>query len=324
MSEFNGRIGHLEGIESPWSNAGGVVKTLGDVEQMAHTGVGWIEAGSYTLEPRIGNSPNGERVYWHNQQTGETFNSLGMPNKGMDVVETEIPEMVEIAHKHNKPLVVNVAPVTDYPADEAVELIARAYSAGADAVLLNAGCPNVLSEDGTRHEVLSHKPYVLGVVLNAVKEANVIPKPIFIRLSPFNEKSLMEMATGKIKSSQTVSAVFTPNTWGGNKPVDYEGRHMIEVRDGLAGKSGPATAQQSYDQTYWIVNSLHKSGIDTISSSGVMNAKELQRRLFWGGAVACSGTTFFYESERGWKEDVDKVLADLVNLPEPSLDDLPN
>src|SRR5579885_3518334 len=116
MSEFSGRIGHLEDIQSPWGNAGGVVKTVEDVERMAKTGVGWIEAGSYTLEPRPGNGPNGERVYYHNPETGETFNSLGMPNKGMDVVETEIPEMAHIARTHNKKLVVNVAPVSADPA----------------------------------------------------------------------------------------------------------------------------------------------------------------------------------------------------------------
>jgi len=39
---FDGRIGHLEGIESPFSNAGGVVKTVEDVAVMALTGVGYI------------------------------------------------------------------------------------------------------------------------------------------------------------------------------------------------------------------------------------------------------------------------------------------
>src|SRR5581483_9991877 len=110
------RIGHLE-VDSPFANAGGVIKHPGEVEKIARTGVGWIEAGSFTLEPRPGNSPNGETVYVHDPQTGSSWNSLGMPNKGMDEVEKEIPEMKRIAHAHNKPLVVNVAPVTDKPAE---------------------------------------------------------------------------------------------------------------------------------------------------------------------------------------------------------------
>lgn len=44
MKEFNELIGGLENVESPWGNAGGVVKTIEDVERMARTGVGWIEA----------------------------------------------------------------------------------------------------------------------------------------------------------------------------------------------------------------------------------------------------------------------------------------
>ncbi len=56
MAEANYRIGHLDNLESPWGNAGGVIKTVEDVAHMAATGVGWIEAGSYTLEARKGNA----------------------------------------------------------------------------------------------------------------------------------------------------------------------------------------------------------------------------------------------------------------------------
>jgi dihydroorotate dehydrogenase len=63
MVSFSGHIGHLEGIEQPWGNAGGVVKTPEDVERMAKTEVGWIEGGSYTMERRSNNRPDGGAVY---------------------------------------------------------------------------------------------------------------------------------------------------------------------------------------------------------------------------------------------------------------------
>lgn len=181
MAEFSGRIGHLDNIESPWANAGGVVKTIEDVEQMAHTGVGWIEAGSYTLLPRPGNGANGERVYHHDRDTGETFNSLGMPNTGMDEVEKEIPEMAKIAEAHRKKLLVNVAPVSAEPVEETLELVSRAYAAGAHGVLINAGCPNVEMPDGGRHELLSRNPKSMMRVLGGLDDFD---KPVAVRISP--------------------------------------------------------------------------------------------------------------------------------------------
>ncbi len=310
MSEFNGRIGHLYGIESPWGNAGGVVKTVEDVEQMARTGVGWIEGGSYTLEERAGNGANGERVYYHDPARGETFNSLGMPNKGMDAVEAEIPEMSKIARSYHKKLIVNVAPVSEEPVKEAVELIARSYAAGADGVVLNAGCPNVVLEDGGRHEILSYNPPGLAEVLNGIYEAR-FDRPIMIRISPPENYAKAIDIFAVIRSSRVVSAVFDPNTWPGHKPLDTEKQPLLEVPGGVGGKSGPAMAFMSAKQTEWAVKELQGSGIDVVRSSGVMDATELQRS-FDIGAVAAAGTTFFYESRNGWQEDVGRLLTDLA------------
>lgn len=308
MTGFIGKIGHLEGIESPWGNAGGVVKTIEDVDQMAHTGVGWIEAGSYTLEPRVGNSPNGELVYYHNPQTGATFNSLGMPNKGMEEVEKEIPEMATIAHAYNKKLVINVAPVSDKPVGESVELVRRAYQAGADAVLLNAGCPNVVTDGGGRHEILSHNASALQSVLSGLAGVIEQYKPIFLRTSPMGDYGKASWVYGSIPDG-LVSAIFTPNTWGGNKPLDHNGEPVLQVPGGLGGKSGPATAGQAQIQANFASNLCPH--IDVVRSGGITNASELKRAL-GSGALAGAGTTFYYESQNGWQDDTARLLTELA------------
>jgi dihydroorotate dehydrogenase (fumarate) len=312
MEEYS--IGHLT-VDSPFGNAGGVVKRVEDVEKIAHTGVGWIEAGSYTMEPRAGNGANGEIVYYHNEETGETFNSLGMPNKGIDAVALDIPQMAEIAHGFGKPLVVNVAPVSDEPAGESIELVRRAYEAGADAVLLNAGCPNVVTEDGGRHEILSHNADALGLVLRGLSAQFATDKarPIFIRTSPmFDGKGDMSIHKAfsilhVIRESGIIGAVFTPNTWPGHKPLDNDGRPILEVPGGVGGKSGPATVTSAAAETRATVSFLDSSGIDVVSSGGIVNGKELRYRLDSASAVAGAGTTFFYESG-DWEHDVDKLL----------------
>lgn len=320
MSEI--RLGHLE-VDSPFGNAGGVVKSVEDVEVMARTGVGWIEAGSYTLEPLPGNALNPETgqydrtVYHHDPESGETYNSLGMPNKGFDAVEKEIPDMAAIAHGYGKPLVVNVAPVSADPAAEAKELVARAYEAGADTVLLNGGCPNVITADGGRHEILSRDPLALYKTLEALRPVVAKYQKVFVRVSPQDTARHTILAVQAIKAAGTASVISTPNTWPGHKPVDNNGVPLLGVPGNIGGKSGPATAEDAYTQTVWFAS---KSLLDVISSGGITHGKELHRRLAWrrnGNVVAGAGTTFFYESG-DWRHDVDKLIWEYQDSVENS------
>lgn len=319
MAEFYGRIGHLEGIESPWSNAGGVVKTVEDTEIMARTGAGTVEDGSQTLLGRLGNAVDPEHpelgavrtVYTHNSETGETGNSLGMPGKGMDVAELEIPEKVAICEAYNKKFIENVAPVSQSPAIESFELVSRAYAAGAHAVLLNAGCPNVVTADGGRHELLSRDPRALSKVLLGLQPVTERYAPIFLRISPQETYEDMKRVCAVIRNSGVVSAVYLPNTWPGFIPVDTTGKPILEVPGGAGGKSGPATAGMSAEQADWATFLLKNTNIDVVRSSGIMNAAELKEALA-GGAVAGAGTTFYYESVNGWADDTGRLLSDLA------------
>lgn len=320
------RIGHLV-VESPFGNAGGVVKTVEDVEAMAKAGVGWVEAGSYTLEPRRGNAWNEEtgqydkRVYCHNPDTGETFNSFGMPNKGMDEVARDMPEMVRTAHAFGKPLVVNVAPVSEAPVEESVELVRRAYEAGADAVLLNAGCPNVVTAGGGRKEILSHNPRRLYEVLEAIGSIAgthaLFPK-VFVRTSPVDSQEQALQVVRAMEAANNVGAVFTPNTWPNHVPLAPDGTRILDVPGGAGGLSGPATKDAAREQTYWFAL---QSLFNVVSSGGIDNGYELHSRLYVPGqrvlgravhaAVAGAGTTLFYESE-DWQESVDKLLREFA------------
>lgn len=153
-------------------------------------------------------------VYYHDPTTGETFNARGMPNQGMNEAETETPEMARIAHRNHKRLVVNVAPVSQHPAIESVELIERAYRARADAVLLSAGCPNVVKPGSERHQILSYYVAALDMTLRALrKTVDYRRRPIFLRLSPYNSAVSMKPAYQVAARSGGVSAVFSPNTW---------------------------------------------------------------------------------------------------------------
>jgi dihydroorotate dehydrogenase len=333
LSEFNLSIGSLEHLESPFGNAGGVVKRLEDVERMAKTGVGWIEAGSYTLEQRLGNEydTNGDLiidektgnailVYYHDPETGQTFNSLGMPNKGIDKVYKEIPEMSQIAHAHNKALVVNVAPVSAAPADETRTLVALAFEAGADEVIVNGGCPNVVLEDGTRKEILSTNPEALRKVLCGLKPVVERFKPVWLRISSQYNYDSAKKVFRVIESSGMVSTVLDPNTFPGKGPLDNDGQPILGVANNIVGKSGPATSGDSLKQVKMARDILNGSKIDLVASGGIMDnenigviAAEQMKRCMDLGAVGVAGTTFFYENP-DWREATHKLLSDFAEL----------
>lgn len=298
------RIGHLE-IESPWGNAGGVVKTPEEAELMAHTGVGWVEAGSYTIDRREVNDFPTEMTYYHNSETGVTLNSLGMPNPGMDVLEEQLPKMIETVHALGKKLVVNVAPVSLKPIEESRELVERSYAAGADAVLLNAGCPNVIAADLSHHEILSNDANAFSEVITGLGKVAAKYRPIFVRISPAETYEHMRNILRPL-DPDIVSAVFATNSWP-TQAVDIP----------VMGKSGPATADSSFKQLGWALTSSKIGGkkVDIVSSCGIIDGRELKRRIH-SGAAAGAGTTLYYESAKqgySWQEATDKLLHEFID-----------
>lgn len=331
MSEQNWRIGHLE-VTSPWGNAGGVVKTVDDVERMAKTGVGYIEHGSTTLEKRFGNKRDkltgdiiidpetGEPLidYYHNPKTGETFNSLGMPGSGMNTIEEEIPEMVRIAEAYGKKLLINVAPVSDEPMSEVIELATRAYEAGAHGVIVNAGCPNIIIEGEARHEILSHNAEACYLVFGGLKVVTEKFPKVFARTSPQASFQSAREVYGSIKRAGTVSTLWLPNTWPGHRPL-VNGEPALTIEGNVGGRSGPVTAAEVEKQLEWALAILKGSGIDIVASGAIANSEALGikageqlRRYMNLGVVAGAGTTFYYEAQDSWEEGTDRLLNDFA------------
>lgn len=312
------RIGEYE-LESPLMNAGGVVKSVEDVRIMAETGVGAVLAGSFTLEPREGNSPNGEIVYYHSPETGATYNALGMPNKGLEAVSKDLPEMIRITHEYGKPFILNLAPVSFDPVNEIKdmsEVLVRAEIEGIDAIELNGSCPNVVSDDGGRHAILSHNPDLLAEVLHELSDISVNRLSVgslIVRISPFLKEEDALILAHQLKETG-VDVVSAFNTFSGGKPLDIRGYPILEVPRGEGGQSGALTAQEAEAQTEWLVAARVAAGanFEIIGSNGVTDALSMKKRLDIG-AAAVSATTLFYESS-SWGSAVNRVLSDFIEL----------
>lgn len=316
MSEHSARIGHLD-VNVLWGNAGGVVRSLEEVDAMTNTLAGWVEAGSYTLDPRTGNEidpvdGSSRKIYNHDIESGVTANSLGMPNRGFDEVVKDIPQMVKLASDRGKGLIINVAPVTDNPGPETLELVRRAYEAGSPAVLVNLGCPNVLDISGERHEILCYNSHAMFKVLASLRSLTETYPKVFVRTSPYDSYDKAKIAYRSIENSRTVSAVWAPNTW----PIQPSESSPLEVGGG--GWSGPSKAEAALEQVGMATAILSGTGIDVVLSSGVGNYKERRAALTIEqalalGAVAAAGTTFYAELSIGqWEDATYKLLNEYI------------
>ena len=309
-------IGGIE-IESPLINGGGVVKTVEDVALMCNTGVGGVEVGSYCLEPRIGNSPNGEVVFHHDLNTGLTTNALGMPGQGTKVLADELPEMLELTRSARKPLIVNIAPVSEEPEREIEDILtildSNPSNYGISAILLNASCPNVPSGDGGRHDLLSYHPDQLINVLRVLddfRNRSTLFSDLWVRISPFRKHGDAPMLI-KACEEVGVDAISAFNTF----PVGEEGQEVLDVPRGIGGLSGRAMERRALVQTGWLMDAIHSldARIQVVGSNGIHDGASMKRRLDLG-VSAVTATTIFYEAKYGWKEAVHRPLDQLAKF----------
>ena len=316
VGEFN--------LDSPFMNAGGLVKGLEDARRMAATAVGAVVAGSFTIDEKVGNSPNGEIVYYHDPQTMITYNALGMPNKGLRSLAAtgELQDMIDVTHDAGKPFILNFAPISEDPFAEVTELraiLARAKIENLDGLELNASCPNVVTADGGRHELLSHHTAQLGDVLYELDNISWNEVPfgfLAVRISPFRRKEdALELAT-VIDEAQT-DAVSAFNTFPGGIPVNQAGAQILQVSGGMGGQSGLGMMDKAEEQTRWLDDARTQANgvFEIIGSNGVGNGKAMRRRMKNFGVSAVSATTLFWESN-SWGEAANKILEEYVEALE--------
>lgn len=218
-------------FEHPLMNAAGTCKTLEDVRKISRSATAAIMVGSITKETRAGNSGS---VYWYGQ--GFSMNSLGLPNPGADYYRENIPEMVGIAHEVRKPLFVSVA---GFSPEEDAELSALAIEAGADAVELNLGCPNVWSGNEQKR-IACFDPLLVAEVLRCVEDKVGVGARVSVKISPFSDPFMLAEVAKVIAKSQLAKAITAINTFPNSFVFDDSGQSRITPGGGLAGMAGPA------------------------------------------------------------------------------------
>jgi dihydroorotate dehydrogenase len=311
VSEF--RVGHLQS-KLPVGNAGGTVKSVGDFELMVGA-VDIVEHGTTTIERREGNVAADGVNFIHLSDTGESFNSVGFRNEGMDAVEQEYPYMVDLAESLGKQVVANVGPVTENPIDELIELGRRAYERSVHGILLNLECPNLGGNSFT--------PMLADKLFERIDEEiyQRFNKPTFIKVPACEEYSQYKRLLQRA-GRDSIGAVVVSNSFKVKMPTDGSGEPMLKVSNENVGLSGPAISEIARKHLGWVLAAARSAGrnIDVVSTNGIKDGYELSRRINLGGtkrtgAVLGTCATLFYTTPKErWSEAVDKLVRQYAEV----------
>lgn len=243
-------------------------KTLKDVETLAKSACGAIVVGSISVKPRKSNPGPG---YWLHKEKFFSLNSFGMPNGGIPYFKKYLPEMVNIAHSANKPLIANLIGFSN---EEFAILVTLAEKSGADMVELNLGCPNVW-EKGHQERIISYHASLVKSTLDHIAKQN--PKiKVCVKISPLPPDILQEV-TKVIVGSEIVQIVTATNSYP-NASITTGAQGKTGPSDALAGLAGRALKPISVGVVKQLRVLLPKH-IDIIGCGGISSPNDVKDYL---------------------------------------------
>jgi dihydroorotate dehydrogenase len=271
-----------------------------NTEDVAKSLAEGVKYGSLTFSGGVGNTLDHYPVYYHNTITGQTVNSIGLANIGIDAGLEFQKKYQPLVESYGKPLIPSISPGKGEQAFVVLpEMTGRLVKAGAKIIEVNLSCPNKITEGEQREPILGYDRDAVeeldGLIRTEVgPDITIIYKePPFVgeyrtlvpRVGEFYAKAL-----GKIASNFS-------NTIGGQRIPNEVGDPALGVPGNMGGMSGRYTARAGREQLNMMREILpEKVGI--ISNLGVDHGNEVYLRVNGCGADYTEGVTVFWENQK--------------------------
>jgi dihydroorotate dehydrogenase len=254
-------------IRNPIGLAGGFDKTCRRLDSLGELGFGYVVGGTVTRRRRAGN-PRPRLV--RERESRGLVNAMGLPNPGADAVAHTLARS-----RRTAPRFISVA-------DEAIEdaLATVAYvETHADAIELNASCPNV--SWGRDRDNEAH----LRALVAGMRERTA--KPVFVKLPPFASATEREVVLALARIAQESGAKGL--TSGNSRPV-------TDTR--LAVGAGGLSGRPLWDRTpASIAEVVEATGGELIVNAcgGIFTAEDAAACIEAGAASVQVYTALVYE-----------------------------
>ena len=274
-------------LRNPLMNAAGVLgMTPLLLKRVYDAGTGAVITKSIGPEPRKGH-PNPTLV----RVDCGALNAMGLPNPGVEYFVDEIKEI----KKMDIPV---VASFFGGSTQEFADVAYHLSRAGADALELNASCPNVAEELG----MLAADAENVEQVTAAVRDETKLP--LFVKLSP-NVTNIKSVAVAAEWGG--ADAITAVNTLKG-LAIDINMRRPI-LANITGGLSGPAVKPVSLRCVWEVAQAVD---IPVIGCGGITNGKDAVE-YFLAGASALEVGTAVMTHGFGVYNEINDGIAEYMN-----------
>ena len=264
--EFPNRVGLAAGMD----------KNGDYIDSLASLGFGFLEIGTVTPKPQVGNSK--PRLFRLKSQSS-LINRMGFNNKGVDYVVSKIKK------RRSKAIIgVSIGKNFDTPIERAeedyLECLFKAYEFS-DYIALNISSPN------TNNLRNLEKPRRLVKLITLIKGAQEQLKkqhgykPIFLKLSP-NTERIKQKELSEVILDMEVDGIICSNTTS---------NHDFSEQGGLSGKL-------LFDKATECLSSYREllgGSFPIIASGGVMGIETYQQKIKAGANLVQIYTGMIYK-----------------------------
>jgi dihydroorotate dehydrogenase (NAD+) catalytic subunit len=252
-------------LRSPLMNAAGVLGMSPPIlKRVYDSGAGAVVTKSVGPVPRTGH-PNPTLV----RTSYGALNAMGLPNPGAKYFADEIKALKEIG-------IPVVASFFGGSVEEFALVAGTLSEAGADALELNASCPNVLEELG----MLASDAGNVEKVTAAVREETSLP--LYVKLSP-NVTDIKEIAEAAERGG--ADAITAVNTLKGMAiDIDFRRPVLANVTGGL---SGPAVKPVALRCVWEVAEAVE---VPVIGCGGVTSWEDAVEYFLAGASALEMGT----------------------------------
>jgi dihydroorotate dehydrogenase len=305
-------------LESPLVNAAGSINgvstegILREVSDLAQTGIGAITVGSFTVPPQAGNEARfGAPIYYYDAETRTTYNSMGLPNIGIEAAVRLSPSLTTRAHAMGKIVISSGSPTnaSEYGSSvaQAARLAYELLETDADLVEVNVSCPNVVDSGGGRKPIMGYDLESMEELLARLDAEVGVTGRLGLKLPPYlsvEDRLLVPRIAAMLQGRHVFRFLVTSNTIPNQVPRHADSRPLLAVPEGTGGMSGPSTKEVGREQ---LVLWRQHTDLDIISTLGVDSGHEINCRLQLA-ANAVGGVTFLWQSSN-WKVAVTEMLT---------------
>tara|TARA_R110000868_G_scaffold1211_6_gene9416 strand:- start:7820 stop:8854 length:1035 start_codon:yes stop_codon:yes gene_type:complete len=267
---------------NPVGLAAGFDKNGVTPKAMQALGFGFVEIGSITAKPSLGNpKPRAFRL----PADHSLINRMGLNNEGAESVIRRLSSL-----KLDIPLGINIAKTNDASihGDAAIEDYLFSYDLAntvADYITVNVSCPN--TGEGKTFE----DPGALEALLIGLKISQTNRKPTFVKFSVDTDKPTLEKLV-EICEAHAVSGYVATNTSSIRKDLRTPSSTLEEIGNG--GLSGRAIASRSTQVVAWLKEILNDSK-PIIGVGGIDDPKSAKEKIKAGADLIQIYTGMVYE-----------------------------